>query len=280
MNATPLLQVKDLRVDFAQGKGKVFQALKGVSLNIHPGETVGLVGESGSGKTTVGRVILGLTEATSGQVIFDEEDITQASRARRRDLGRDIQVVFQDPYGSLNPARTVGDTLAEPLLSDKSLSPTDIQQRISEVLQRVGMPTDTAQRYPGQFSGGQRQRIAIARAVIAKPRLIVCDEPVSALDLSVQAQVLNLLKELQESMGLAMLFISHDLTVVRHVSHRTVVLYRGGIVEQGDAAQVHEHPQHPYTRALLAAAPVPDPLIQRERRAQFEQARQALAAAT
>jgi ABC-type oligopeptide transport system ATPase subunit len=280
MNASPLLQVKDLRVDFAQGKGQVFQALKGVSLNIHPGETVGLVGESGSGKTTVGRVILGLTEATSGQVIFDGEDITQASRTRRRILGRDIQVVFQDPYGSLNPARTVGDTLAEPLLSDKSLSPTDIQQRIAEVLQRVGMPTDTAQRYPGQFSGGQRQRIAIARAVIAKPRLIVCDEPVSALDLSVQAQVLNLLKELQQSMGLAMLFISHDLTVVRHVSHRTVVLYRGDIVEQGDAAQVHEHPQHPYTRALLAAAPVPDPLIQRERRAQFEQARQALAAVT
>jgi ABC-type oligopeptide transport system ATPase subunit len=280
MNATPLLQVKDLRVDFAQGKGKVFQALKGVSLDIHPGETVGLVGESGSGKTTVGRVILGLTEATNGQIIFDGEDITQASRARRRILGRDIQVVFQDPYGSLNPARTVGDTLAEPLLSDKSLSHTDIQQRIAEVLQRVGMPTDTAQRYPGQFSGGQRQRIAIARAVIAKPRLIVCDEPVSALDLSVQAQVLNLLKELQQSMGLAMLFISHDLTVVRHVSHRTVVLYRGDIVEQGDAAQVHEHPQHTYTRALLAAAPVPDPLIQRERRAQFERARQALAAAT
>ena len=280
MNATPLLQVKDLRVDFSQGKGKVFQALKGVSLNIHPGETVGLVGESGSGKTTVGRVILGLTEATSGQIIFDGEDITQASRARRRSLGRDIQVVFQDPYGSLNPARTVGDTLAEPLLSDKNLSPTVIQQRIADVLQRVGMPIDTAQRYPGQFSGGQRQRIAIARAVIAKPRLIVCDEPVSALDLSVQAQVLNLLKELQQSMGLAMLFISHDLTVVRHVSHRTVVLYRGDIVEQGDAAQVHEHPQHPYTRALLAAAPVPDPLVQRERRAQFEQARQALAAAT
>jgi ABC-type oligopeptide transport system ATPase subunit len=280
MNTAPLLQVQDLRVDFTQGQGKVFQALKGVSLSIHPGETVGLVGESGSGKTTLGRVILGLTEATQGQILFDGEDITHASRARRRTLGRDIQVVFQDPYGSLNPARTVGDTLAEPLLSDKSLRTQDIAQRIAEVLQRVGMPADTAQRYPGQFSGGQRQRIAIARAVIAKPRLIVCDEPVSALDLSVQAQVLNLLKELQQSMGLAMLFISHDLTVVRHVSHRTVVLYRGDIVEQGDAAQVHEHPLHPYTRALLAAAPVPDPLIQRERRAQFDLARQALAAAT
>ena len=276
MSQQALLQVKDLRVNFPQGRGKVFQALKGISLDIQPGETVGLVGESGSGKTTVGRVILGLTEATSGDVWFEGENITHASRERRRTLGRDIQVVFQDPYGSLNPARTIGDTLAEPLMNDKSLSRNDIAERVAEVLQQVGMPADTASRYPGMFSGGQRQRIAIARAVIAKPRLIVCDEPVSALDLSVQAQVLNLLKSLQQSMGLAMLFISHDLTVVRHVSHRTVVLYRGDIVEQGDAGQVHERPEHPYTRALLAAAPVPDPLIQRERRAQFDLARQAL----
>ncbi len=276
MSQQALLQVKDLRVNFPQGRGKVFQALKGISLDIQPGETVGLVGESGSGKTTVGRVILGLTEATSGDVWFEGENITHASRERRRTLGRDIQVVFQDPYGSLNPARTIGDTLAEPLMNDKSLSGKDIAERVAEVLQQVGMPADKASRYPGMFSGGQRQRIAIARAVIAKPRLIVCDEPVSALDLSVQAQVLNLLKSLQQSMGLAMLFISHDLTVVRHVSHRTVVLYRGDIVEQGDAGQVHDHPEHPYTRALLAAAPVPDPLIQRERRAQFDLARQAL----
>ena len=276
MSQQALLQVKDLRVTFPQGRGKVFQALKGISLDIQPGETVGLVGESGSGKTTVGRVILGLIEATSGDVWFDGENITHASRERRRPLGRDIQVVFQDPYGSLNPARTIGDTLAEPLMNDKSLSRNDISERVAEVLQQVGMPADTASRYPGMFSGGQRQRIAIARAVIAKPRLIVCDEPVSALDLSVQAQVLNLLKSLQQSMGLAMLFISHDLTVVRHVSHRTVVLYRGDIVEQGDAGQVHERPEHPYTRALLAASPVPDPLIQRERRAQFDLARQAL----
>jgi peptide/nickel transport system ATP-binding protein len=276
MSQQALLQVKDLRVNFPQGRGKVFQALKGISLDIQPGETVGLVGESGSGKTTVGRVILGLTEATSGDVWFEGENITHASRERRRTLGRDIQVVFQDPYGSLNPARTIGDTLAEPLMNDKRLSAQDIAHRVAEVLQQVGMPADTASRYPGMFSGGQRQRIAIARAVIAKPRLIVCDEPVSALDLSVQAQVLNLLKSLQQSMGLAMLFISHDLTVVRHVSHRTVVLYRGDIVEQGEAGQVHDHPEHPYTRALLAAAPVPDPLIQRERRAQFDLARQAL----
>jgi ABC-type oligopeptide transport system ATPase subunit len=212
-------------------------------------------------------------------VMFDGQDITHLSRSDRRKLAHDIQVVFQDPYGSLNPARTIGETLAEPLLHLPTLTRQDMQRRISEVLARVGMPEDTATRYPNQFSGGQRQRIAIARAVVGKPRLVVCDEPVSALDLSVQAQVLNLLNELQKSMGLAMLFISHDLTVVRHVSHRTVVLYRGEIVEQGDAHQVHNHPQHPYTQALLAAAPVPDPLLQRERRAQFNLARQALAAA-
>lgn len=277
MNPSALLQVNDVRVDFTQGRGPVFQALKGVSLHINAGETLGLVGESGSGKTTLGRVILGLTPVTAGQVLFDGQDITHLSRTARRALARDIQVVFQDPYGSLNPARTIGDTLSEPLLNEHTLTRQDIQRRIAEVLERVGMPADTASRYPNQFSGGQRQRIAIARAVIGKPRLVVCDEPVSALDLSVQAQVLNLLNELQRSMGLAMLFISHDLTVVRHVSHRTVVLYRGDVVEQGSAEQVHCHPQHAYTRALLAAAPVPDPIAQRARRQQFALARQAMA---
>ena len=271
--ARPLLSVDNLRVDFPQGRGKVFQALKGVSLHINPGETVGLVGESGSGKTTIGKVILGQTPASAGKVMFDGEDITHAPRSRRRALGRDIQVVFQDPYGSLNPARTIGDTLAEPLLATGSRDKAEIQARVADILQRVGMPVDTASRYPGQFSGGQRQRIAIARAVVAKPRLVVCDEPVSALDLSVQAQVLNLLNELQRSMGLSLLFISHDLTVVRHVSHRTVVLYQGEIVEQGDAAQVHDSPQHPYTQALLAASPVPHPILQRQRREQWQQAR-------
>ena len=270
---SPLLSVDNLRVDFPQGRGKVFQALKGVSLHINPGETVGLVGESGSGKTTIGKVILGQTPASAGKIMFDGEDITHAPRSRRRALGRDIQVVFQDPYGSLNPARTIGDTLAEPLLATGSRDKAEIQARVADILQRVGMPVDTASRYPGQFSGGQRQRIAIARAVVAKPRLVVCDEPVSALDLSVQAQVLNLLNELQRSMGLSLLFISHDLTVVRHVSHRTVVLYQGEIVEQGDAAQVHDSPQHPYTQALLAASPVPHPILQRQRREQWQQAR-------
>ncbi len=281
-NQQPLLQVHDLRVAFPQGRGQAFHALKGVSLSIARGETVGLVGESGSGKTTIGKVILGQTLATSGHVVFDGEDITHATRARRRALGAHIQVVFQDPYGSLNPARTVGDTLAEPLLAagaldpNARLQPTQIRQRVAEILQQVGMPADTAARYPGQFSGGQRQRIAIARAVIGRPRLLVCDEPVSALDLSVQAQVLNLLNELQRSLGLALLFISHDLGVVRHVSHRTLVLYQGEIVEQGTAAQIHEAPQHPYTRALLAASPVPHPTAQRLRREQWRAARAAV----
>jgi peptide/nickel transport system ATP-binding protein len=255
----------------------VFQALKGVSLSIGLGETVGLVGESGSGKTTIGRVILGQTPATAGRVVYAGEDITRASRQRRRELGREIQVVFQDPIGSLNPARTIGDTLAEPLLAAGGVGPAEVRERIADILQRVGMPADTAARYPGQFSGGQRQRIAIARAVIGRPRLVVCDEPVSALDLSVQAQVLNLLNDLQRSLGLSLLFISHDLTVVRHVSRRTLVLYRGEIVEQGDAAHVHEAPRHPYTRALLAASPVPHPLRQRARREQWRAARDAAA---
>lgn len=270
----PLLSIANLRVNFG-----AFEALKGVTLSIGRAETLGLVGESGSGKTTIGRVVLGQTPATSGTVAFDGEDITHASRARRRALGRDIQVVFQDPYSSLNPVRTVGQTLSEPLLIEGIRDRNEIRLRISQVLQSVDMPADTADRYPGSFSGGQRQRIAIARAVIARPRLLVCDEPVSALDLSVQAQVLNLLNDLQAQMGLSMLFISHDLTVVQHVSSRTAVIYRGEIVEQGDSRRVHEHPEHPYTRALLAAAPVPDPVEQRRKREVWRAMRAAAGAA-
>jgi ABC-type oligopeptide transport system ATPase subunit len=262
----PLLTVTDLSVHFRQNRRQVFRALNGVSFDVRAGETVGLVGESGSGKTTIGRVILGMVPATTGRIVYAGEDITQATRARRKDLAREIQVVFQDPYGSLNPARTVGETLIEPLLADGALSRADRTDRTKEVLTRVGMPTDTAERYPAQFSGGQRQRIAIARAVVARPRLVICDEPVSSLDLSVQAQVLNLLNELQKSMGLALLFISHDLAVVRHVSHRTLVLYKGEIVERGNTTEVHNAPQHSYTQALIAAAPVPNPVEQKRRR--------------
>jgi ABC-type glutathione transport system ATPase component len=265
--ASPLLEIRDLHVAYRRRFRPAAPVLRGISLSIGAGETLGLVGESGSGKTTIGRVILGQIPATRGAVIFDGEDITRATRARRRALGRDIQVVFQDPYGSLNPARTIGQTLAEPLSGDSRLGAGEVQARIAAILNKVGMPADTAARYPGQFSGGQRQRIAIARALIGEPRLVVCDEPVSALDLSVQAQVLNLLNQLQRDMNLSLLFISHDLTVVRHVSHRTIVLYRGEIVEEGEAAAIHDAPRHPYTKALVAAAPVPDPVVQRARRA-------------
>lgn len=267
----PLLSIENLRLTFTTGN-KPFEALKDVSLSIKAGETLGLVGESGSGKTTIGKVILGQVShgrdaQINGKIVFDGEDITHASRSRRRELGRDIQVVFQDPYGSLNPVRSIGDTLAEPLLMQTALSRQERERKVSEILEQVGMPVDTALRYPAQFSGGQRQRIAIARAVIGRPRLVVCDEPVSGLDLSVQAQVLNLLNDLQKSMGLTLLFISHDLTVVRHVSHRTAVLFRGELVEYGDAAQIHVQPTHPYTQALLSAAPVPNPVLQAQRRA-------------
>ena len=271
----PLLEVRSLRAAYPAGWGRSVTVLEDISFSIARGETLGLVGESGSGKSTVGRIILGQMTATDGSVIFDGEDITRADGRRRRQLGRDIQVVFQDPFGSLNPARTIGQTLAEPLLATGERRSHEILERITGVLAQVGLPPDTAARYPDQFSGGQRQRIAIARAVIGRPRLIVCDEPVSALDLSVQAQVLNLLNELQRSMQLSLLFISHDLAVVRHVSHRIAVLHRGIIVEQGDAAQVVEHPKHPYTRALLEAAPVPHPVRQRERRECWLRAREA-----
>lgn len=265
--SAPMLQVTDLQVEYKTPRRPPFHALKGVSIDIAPGETLGLVGESGSGKTTLGRAILGQAPIKSGSIIFDGKDITRYGRRERQPLARDLQVVFQDPYSSLNPTRTVGQTLAEPLMTS-GLSPRDRRAAVADILERVGMPTDTASRYPYQFSGGQRQRISIARAIIGRPKLVVCDEPVSALDLSVQAQVLNLLQSLQRDLGLSMLFISHDLTVVQHVSQRTAVIYHGEIVETGDAATVHHDPQHPYTRMLLSAAPIPDPVRQRQRRAE------------
>jgi ABC-type oligopeptide transport system ATPase subunit len=269
--SAPLLQASGIRVDYPLRGGRVLSALKGVDLEIGPGETVGLVGESGSGKSTLGRVILGMTKPTAGRVVYNGQDITNATRARRRELAREIQVVFQDPYGSLNPARTIGATLAEPLLVDRALTSRERAIRVDAALAEVGMPGDAARRYPQAFSGGQRQRIAIARAIIGRPKLLICDEPVSALDLSVQAQVLNLLNDLQKRLQLALLFISHDLMVVRHVSHRVVVLYHGDIVEQGEAGELMAAPKHPYTARLIAAAPIPDPRAQRARREQNRQ---------
>lgn len=263
-----LLDVRDLQVAFpGRRRGRPVRAVDGVSLTVDRGETVGLVGESGSGKSTIGNAVLGLARPTGGELVFAGEDITYATGRRRRELGRDLQVVFQDPYGSLNPARTIGQTLAEPLQVDGRYTRREATARVRDILTRVGLAVDAADRYPGQFSGGQRQRIAIARALVVEPQLVICDEPTSALDLSVQAQILNLLLDLQADLGLAYLFISHDIDVVRHMSHRTVVLHQGKIVEDGPTSAVTEHPQQPYTKRLLAAAPIPDPRLQADRRA-------------
>ena len=251
----PLLDIRDLSVSYHRG-GKGTPAIRDVSLDIRPGETVALVGESGSGKSTLGRAVLGLTAVTRGTILFDGQDITHARGGRRRELSKSVQAVFQDPNGSLNPALTVGQTLAEPLLVHARDERAVVLERVREVLALVGLPTEAADRYPRQFSGGQRQRIAIARALVMSPKLIVCDEPVSALDLSVQAQILNLFSDLQRETGVSYLFISHDLAVVRHLAQRIVVLYRGDVVEQGTTEDVYADARHPYTRRLLAAAGV------------------------
>ncbi len=272
----PLLKVTDLVVEYP-GKGfraQPFQALKGVSLDIRPGETVGLVGESGSGKTTLGRAALGLAPVSGGSIHFDGRDISHLSRGERRALASEIQVVFQDPYSSLNPSMTVEQILAEPLTASGTPG-VQARERVRDLLDRVGLPSNARARLPREFSGGQRQRIAIARALALDPQLIVCDEPVSALDLSTQARVLDLFIEIQERTGVAYLFITHDLAVVRHVSHRVAVMYHGEIVESGECDQVTSHPTHPYTQRLFMAAPVPDPDKQAERR----EARRALLAA-
>ncbi|MDI2127579.1 ABC transporter ATP-binding protein [Yinghuangia seranimata] len=267
MTPPNILEVRDLSVQFRQGRGTPpLRAVDGVGFTVREGETVGLVGESGSGKSTIGRAILGLNPVHSGEIRFAGQDITRAAPRTRRGLSDRLQVVFQDPYSSLNPARTIGQTLAEPLLVHEKLGKAEVLNRVTAMLERVGMPADTAGRYPGQFSGGQRQRIAIARALMLSPKLVICDEPVSALDLSIQAQVMNLLAELQSELSLSYLFIAHDLPVVRHLSHRILVLYRGQVLEAGDAGEVYDRPAHPYTQALLAAAPEPDPAAQRTRR--------------
>ena len=248
----PLLEIDQLVVEYPlKGRGvQPFRVLKEVSLDIRPGECVGLVGETGSGKTTMGRAVLGLAPVTSGSIRYDGRDISRLGRADRRALSSDIQVVFQDPYTSLNPALTIEQILIEPLTVQK-VERAEATRRVRDLLDQVHLPADAGSRLPREFSGGQRQRIAIARALALQPRLIVCDEPVSALDLSTQARVLALFKEIQERTGVAYLFVSHDLAVVRHLSHRVAVLYRGEIVEWGDGAQVTTEPQHPYTQRLF-----------------------------
>lgn len=267
-----VLDVKDLVVEYKL-KGwnrKPFRALHGISLTISKGETLGLVGESGSGKSTLGRAVLGLAPVSGGDIRFEGKSISHLKGAERRALSRDIQAVFQDPYTSLNPALTVNDILTEPMVVT-GVSREDANRRVRELLDYVHLPSNAGQRLPREFSGGQRQRVAIARALCRDPKLIVCDEPVSALDLSTQARVLDLFIEIQERTGVAYLFVTHDLAVVRHIGHRVAVMKAGEIVETGDAEIVTSRPQHPYTQRLLLAAPVPDPERQSARRAERRQ---------
>jgi ABC-type glutathione transport system ATPase component len=261
----PILQVQDLAVTFTGRRGSSTTVIHGVSFDLAAGETLSLVGESGSGKTTIGRAILGLAPVTAGTINLRGQAISNVPRRERRKLAKDIQVVFQDPYSSLNPSMTVESILVEPLAA---AGVTEGRARVRELLDAVGLPDNAGSRYPREFSGGQRQRIAIARALALRPSVIVCDEPTSALDVTTQATVLKLFKELQEATGVAYLFISHDLGVVNEISDRIAVLYRGEIVEIGEAHQVATAPRHAYTRRLQMAAPVADPAKQRIRRNQ------------
>jgi len=262
----PLLSVQDLSVVFParRGKGPV-QAVDKVSFDIRSGETLGLVGESGSGKTTTGRAILQLQPVSGGSVQLLGRELTTLPRGELRQMRRHMQFVLQNPYSSLNPRMSVGATLTEPLRVHRSVPEAQMPQRVAELLTYVGLDPDVVRRYPHEFSGGQRQRIVIARALAVNPDFVVCDEPVSALDVRTQAQIVALLRSLQERLGLSYLFIAHDLAMVRHVAHRVAVMFGGQIVELGTAQQVFESPAHPYTRTLLDAVPVPDPALQRER---------------
>ena len=265
---TSLLQIDNLRVSYRGAGRRSLEVLHGVSLDIKEGETVGLIGESGSGKTTIGRTVLGLTPVSAGTITYNGRDITHLGKKERRNLGSEIQVVFQDPYSSLNPTRTIEDTIAEPMRIH-GVDKKTAHERIRYLLSEVGLPAGSEHRMPREFSGGQRQRIAIARALALDPKLIICDEPVSALDLTTQARVLDLLIDIQRKTGVSYLFVSHDLSVVRKISHRVAVIYRGDIVEFGPGAAVTGNPSHAYTRKLAAAAPVADPTLQAHRRREW-----------
>jgi len=261
---TALLSVRDVHVRFSTAAGMV-RAVNGVSLDVATGETLGLVGESGCGKSTLGKAILRLVPIASGTILVEGIDIAPLGRAQLIEIRRNVQMIFQDPYGSLNPRSTIGRSVAQPLRI-AGWSSAAAAKRVDELLQRVGLPLDARERYPHEFSGGQRQRIGVARALALSPKLIICDEPVSALDVSVRAQVINLLEDLKAHFGVSYLFISHDLSVVEHIADRVAVMYLGTVVEIGGRDQIWRNPQHPYTKALLEAAPIANPKAARARR--------------
>lgn len=260
-----LLVARDLKKYFDIGRGQVVKAVDGISFSIKEGETLGLVGESGCGKSTVGRTIVGLYDATDGEVIFDGMNVGELDKKEKKHFTRKAQMIFQDPYASLNPRMTITDIIGEGIDIHELYEGKERQKRIYDLLEVVGLSREHASRFPHEFSGGQRQRIGIARALAIEPRFIVCDEPISALDVSIQAQVVNLLEDLQDELGLTYLFIAHDLSMVKHISDRIAVMYLGAMVELADSHDLYEEPLHPYTQALLSAVPIPDPNIEKSR---------------
>ena len=270
----PILSVQDLRVTFDVRKRGAWpwtppdklHAVGGVSFDIAPGECLGVVGESGSGKSTLARAIVGTVPSSGGAIVFEGEDLALMDRTQRRHHRRDVQMIFQDPLAALNPRMTVGDIIAEPLITHRpETSRKDVKARVGELMERVGLLPNLVNRYPHEFSGGQCQRIGIARALVLSPKLLICDEPVSALDVSVQAQVVNLLAELRRDMGLSMIFIAHDLSVVKHISDQIVVMYLGRLMEQAKSRPLCTRPEHPYTQALISSVPIPDPVLEAKR---------------
>jgi oligopeptide transport system ATP-binding protein len=264
--ANAIVRVENVVKHFPAGIGQTVHAVDGVSFEVRPGETLGLVGESGCGKSTLGRLVMQLIPVTSGKIFLGDVELTALRGERLRETRRQMQIIFQDPFASLDPRMTVGDIIAEPLVNFRVMRGRKLRDRVQELLRVVGLNPNFNNRYPHEFSGGQRQRIGVARALALNPKLIVCDEAISALDVSIQAQIVNLLEDLQREFKLTYLFIAHDLSVVRHISDRVMVMYLGKIVEIADSAETYSNPKHPYTKALLSAIPVPDPKLQRGRR--------------